>query len=90
MPYDRKDFTSGADTFGFSGATINLAGGDYVVPDTVKAIMVVTPGNVVLRPSLAAADITVSGAPVGLILPWHCSHIRQTGTTAVLATVIGH
>lgn len=89
MPYNRQDFTSGADTFGFGGATISLAGGDYTVPDTVKGIVVTGAGTVVFRPVDSAADITMSALPVGYILPYHCRFIRQTGTTATLATVIG-
>ena len=89
MPYNRQDFTSGADTFGFGGATISLAGGDYTVPDTVKGIVVTSAGTVVFRPVDSTADITMSALPVGYILPYHCRFIRQTGTTATLATVIG-
>lgn len=89
MAYDRNDFTSGSDTFGFGGGPISLAGGDYAVPNTVKAIVVTTSGTVVLRAVDGAADITITAAPVGYVIPWHCSHIRQTGTTATLATVIG-
>lgn len=89
MPYDRKDFTSGAESFGFGGATISLAGGDYTVPDTVKAIVVVNTGTVIFRAVDGGSDITITSAPVGYVLPWHVSVIRQTGTTATLATVIG-
>lgn len=89
MPYDRKDFMSGADSFGFGGATINLASTDFTVGDTIKGIIVVASGNVVCRPVDAGADITITNAPAGLILPWHCSAIRRTGTTATLATIIG-
>lgn len=89
MPYDRQDFTSGAESFGFGGGPISLAGGDYTVPSTVKGICVVAAGNVVLRAVDGSADITITGAPVGYILPWHALAIRQTGTTATLATIIG-
>jgi hypothetical protein len=89
MPYDRNEFTSGATTLGFSGATISLAGGDFSVNDTVKAIVVCATGNVVFRPVGSGADITMSSLPAGYIIPYHCSVIRQTGTTATLATVIG-
>lgn len=89
MAYNRQDYTSGADTFGFGGGPISLAGGDYTVPATVKGIVVTSTGTVVFRAVDGVADITVSAAPVGYVLPWHCSVIRQTGTTATLATVIG-
>lgn len=89
MPYDRQDFTSGAESFGFGGDTISLASTDYTVPATVKGICVVATGNVVLRAVDGSADITITGAPVGYILPWHASVIRRTGTTATLATIIG-
>lgn len=89
MPYNRNDFTSGADTFGFGGATINLASTDYTVPDTVKAIIVVNAGTVIFRAPDSGADITITSAPVGFVIPWHCSVIRRTGTTATLATIIG-
>lgn len=89
MPYDRNDFTSGSDTFGFGGDVISLASVDYTVPDTVKAIIVTNPGNIVLRSKDGTADITITAAPVGFILPWHCLAIRRTGTTATLATIIG-
>jgi len=88
MPYDRKDFTAGADSFGFGGAPISLAGGNYTVPDTVKGIVVVNAGNVVCTP-VDGSDITITSAPAGFILPWHCVTIKQTGTTATLATIIG-
>lgn len=89
MAYDRTRAGDGPATYGFDGATISLGGGDYTVPDTVKAIVVVATGNVVCRPVNAGADITITDAPVGMALPWHCTAIRQTGTTATLATVIG-
>ena len=89
MAYDRNDFTSGADTFGFGGATINLASTDYTVPNTVKAITVVASGNIVFRAPDSAADITIVNAPVGYVIPWHCGFIRKTGTTATLATIVG-
>lgn len=89
MPYDRNDFTSGADTFGFGGDVISLASTDYTVPNTVKGIIVVSTGTVVLRTRDGTADITVTSVPAGFILPWHCLAIRRTGTTATLATIIG-
>lgn len=89
MPYDRTDFTSGAQSFGFGGVPISLASTDFTVPNTVKAICVVAAGNVVFRAVDGTADITITGAQVGYILPWHASVIRRTGTTATLATVIG-
>jgi len=89
MSYDRKTAGSGPATFGFDGATIDISTDDYTVPDTVKAIVVVAAGDVVCRPLGAAADITITDAPVGFVLPWHCSKIEKTGTTATLATVIG-
>lgn len=89
MPYNRQDFTSGADTFGFGGVTINLGSGDYAVADTVKAIVVTAAGSVTFRPVDGAADITMTALPVGYILPYHCSFVRQTGTTATLATIVG-
>jgi len=87
--YDRDNYSSGADTFGFDGAEISLAGGDYSVSDEVKAVVVISAGNVVFRAVDAGSDITMTGLPAGYIIPWHCSVIRQTGTTATLATLIG-
>lgn len=87
--YDRTRAGSGPSTFGFDGATIDLSGGDFTVPDTVKAIVVVSAGDVVCRPLNAAEDITITAAPVGMLLPWNCLSITETGTTAILATVIG-
>lgn len=76
-------------TFGVDGATISLASTDYTVPNTVKAIVVVAAGNIVCRPLNAGADLTITSAPVGFVLPWHCVKITKSGTTATLATVIG-
>lgn len=87
MAYDRKQAGKGPSTFGFGGVPISVAGGNYTVPDSVKAIVVVATGNVVLRSVNGASDITVTGAPVGFVLPWHCLTIYQTGTTATLATI---
>jgi hypothetical protein len=89
MSFDRNNYSSGADTFGFDGATISLAGGDYTVGNTVKAIVVAATGDVVFRPVDADADITMTALPAGYIIPYHCLAIRQTGTTATLATIIG-
>lgn len=89
MAYDRKTAGFGPATFGNDGATIDLSSTDYTVPDTVKAIVVVASGDVVCRPLNAGADVTITGAPVGMLLPWNCSQITKTGTTATLATVIG-
>jgi hypothetical protein len=89
MAYDRTTAGQGPGTYGYDGATIDLSTTDYTVPDTVKAIIVVAAGNVICRPVDAAADITITDAPVGFVLPWHCTKIEMTGTTATLATVIG-
>jgi hypothetical protein len=89
MAYDRSTAGGGPSSFGFGGDTISLASTDYTVPSTVKAIVVVATGNVVCRAVNGAADITITGAPVGFILPWHCLTIVKTGTTATLATIIG-
>lgn len=74
-------------TYGLNGETIDLGGGDYEPTLDVKAIVVVATGDVVCRPLNASADITITGAPVGFVLPWHCSKIEATGTTADLATI---
>jgi hypothetical protein len=87
--YDRKTAGTGPATFGYDGEMIDLSSEDYTVPETVKAIMVIASGDVVCRPLYANADITITDAPIGLLLPWHCEKITQTGTTATLATVIG-
>lgn len=89
MPYDRTIAGSGPATEGFDGAAIDLGSTDFVVGNDVKAIIVITAGNVVCRPVGASADITLTSVPAGFRLPWHCSHIRKTNTTAALATVIG-
>lgn len=89
MTYDRRNAGSGPATFGYDGATISLAETDYTVPNTVKAIVVVAAGDVVCRPVNAGADITITDAPVGFVLPWHCVTIARTDTTATLATVLG-
>lgn len=87
--FNRKTAGNSPMTFGFDGATIDLSSTNYTVPDTVKAIVVVAEGNVVCRPVEAGADITITSAPVGFVLPWHCVTIVRSGTTATLATVIG-
>jgi hypothetical protein len=87
--YNRNTAGDGPANIGFGGDLISLASADYAVPDTVKAIVVVASGDIALRAVDGAADITVTGAPVGMILPWHCSVIRKTGTDATLATVEG-
>lgn len=89
MAYDRKIAGSGPQTLGFGGAAIDLAGGDYAVPDRVKAIVLIGEGDVVFRPVSGTEDIAIGGLPAGYVLPWHCSHIRAAGTTAALATVEG-
>lgn len=89
MAYNRNEAGSGPATFGVDGAEIDLSSTDYTVPDTVKAIVVVATGDVVCRPLNAGVDITISDAPVGMLLPWHCTKITKTGTTATLATVLG-
>lgn len=88
MAYNRNTAGDGPQTYGMDGATIDLSGGDFTVPDTVKGIVVVATGDVVCRPVNADADITITVAPVGMMLPWHCTKIESTGTTATLATVI--
>jgi hypothetical protein len=89
MSYDRKSAGNGPLTLGWDGATIDLGPGDFQVPDSTKAIVVTTSGNVACKPVNAAVHITLTSLPAGYILPWHCSHIRKAGTTAVLATVAG-
>lgn len=89
MAYNRKTAGSGPDSLGFGGGPIDLSGGDYTVPDTVKGIVVVATGNVICRALNGSADVTITGATVGMHLPFHCLAIRQTGTTATLAEIIG-
>lgn len=89
MPYDRKLSAGGAAAFGLGGgAPIDLSASDFTVLNTVKAIVVVAAGNVVCTP-VGGSSITITGAPVGMLLPWHCSTITKVGTTASLATVLG-
>lgn len=89
MPYDRRQSAGGAAAFGLGGgAPIDLSSADFTVPDTVKAIVVVAAGNVVCTP-VNGSSVTITGAPVGMLLPWHCSQITKVGTTATLATVLG-
>lgn len=88
MSFNRELLNQGAWQYGLDGATIDLSGGDYTVPNNCKAIVVVATGDVICRPLNAGADITITGAPVGFILPWHCVTIVETGTTATLATVL--
>ena len=73
--------------FGRGGDTIDLSSTDFTVGANVKAIVVVAAGNVVCKPMKGSANITITGAPVGMILPWHCKTIVRTSTTATLATV---
>lgn len=87
--YNRGNYSSGPDTFGFNGDTISLANGDFNVDENTKAVVVVSAGNVVFRPVDAESDITITGLPAGYIIPWHCAVIRQTGTSATLSTLIG-
>jgi hypothetical protein len=89
MSYDRKNAGSGPLTLGWSGESIELASGDFRVPDTAKAVVVTSAGDVVCRAVSASTDITMTDLPSGYVLPWHCSHIRQSGTTASLATIVG-
>jgi len=89
MSYNRTTAGGGPLTLGWGGAPINLADGDFAVPDTAKAVVVTADGDVVCRPVNATADIIISGVPAGFLLPWHCAAIRQAGTTASLATVEG-
>ena len=86
MSYNRRTAGSGPTTFGFGGAPIDLSAVDYTVPNTVKGIVVVNTGNVICVP-VSGSSITVTAAPVGFILPWHCVTITRTGTTATLATI---
>ena len=89
MSYDRRSAGSGPQTLAPGGGPINLGGGDFTVPDSVKGIVVTSAGDVVFRALNGSADITMAGLPAGYVLPWHCSHIRKSGTTAALATAEG-
>ena len=89
MSYDRRNAGSGPLTLGWAGESIALASGDFVVHDSVKAVVVTAGGDVTCRAVNAASDITIEDLPAGYVLPWHCSHIRQSGTTASLATIVG-
>lgn len=88
MSFNRELLDEDAFQYGKDGAVIDLGSSDYTVPSNCKGIIVVATGDVVCRPQRASADITITGAPVGLILPWHCIKIEQTGTTATLATIL--
>ena len=89
MAYDRRLGATGASAFGPGGVPISLAGGDFTVTDVVKGVAVVAAGNVAFRTLKGDADIIVTDAPVGWVLPWHIDTIRQAGTTAALATIEG-
>jgi len=87
MTYDRKTAGKGPLTPGWDGNVIDLANGDYEVADSVKGIVVTVAGDVACKPVNGKAVISLEGLPAGYILPWHCSHICQRGTTASLATI---
>ena len=89
MSYDRRNAGSGPLTLGTSGETIDLSPGDFLVPDSVKAIVITVGGDVVCKAMFGGADISMTGLPAGYVLPRHCSHIRKSGTTARLATISG-
>jgi hypothetical protein len=89
MSYDRSTAGNGPQTMGWGGGPIDLSTADFQVPDTVKGVTLTSPGNVALRAVRGTVDIIMTNLPSGYVLPWHCSHIRKTGTTAALATIIG-
>lgn len=47
-----------------------------------KGLYVGVTGDVVLRASQSAADVTFRNVPAGMILDVQASHVRATGTTA--------
>lgn len=88
MAFNRELLDPSAFHYGKDGATIDLGAGDFIVPNNCKGVVVVAAGNVVCRPQRATADITITAAPVGYVLPWHCIKIESVGTTATLATIL--
>lgn len=50
-----------------------------------EKLLVCAAGNIVLRTMNSGADITITGATAGQILPLRAQYVRATGTTATLA-----
>ena len=88
MAYDRDQFAPSPVTLGTKGATIDYSSGDVVLGASVKAVQVVAAGNVVYRPAgETSGSITVTEAPVGMVLLHVPGVIFQSGTTATLVSV---
>lgn len=88
MSYDSSNFNPGPNTKGRLGSMIDYSAGDVTLTSSVKAVVVVATGNVVYTPVDAPSNqITITGAPVGLLLPHIPGTIVKTGSTASLATV---
>lgn len=88
MGYDNTTFAGNPLTRGLKGHTIDYSGGDVTLGITVKGVMVCAAGNVVYRPAgETSGSITITSAPVGLILPQVPGLIVKIGSTAALCTI---
>ena len=85
---DPWDKTPDELTFGREGATITPSDSDDL--ETVsKGVLVCAAGNVVFIPAGNADNetITITSAPVGLVIPFFIRRVLSTGTTATVASI---
>lgn len=89
MAFDYDRWPNTPATFGHRGQVLDLSTADAPVGRDVKGLMVVAAGNLVYHPAgnAAGVDITITGAPVGLLIPHYVDVVRRTGTTASVATI---
>lgn len=84
-PWDR---TPDELSFGRAGATITPSD-TADLPTVAKGLFVCAAGNVKFTPVDNADDapITITSAPVGLVIPWFVKRVFSTSTTATVASI---
>lgn len=84
---DLKDFSPSLTSFGRIGAIVTPSDDTDLPGGSVKAIVLLTAGDVSLLPAGSDVPLDFEGLPSGFIPPFIVRRVLATGTTATVATV---
>ncbi|TPW28606.1 hypothetical protein FJU08_17540 [Martelella alba] len=88
MTFNRRSKAPSMSSFGFKGRQVDLSGGDVLLGDSVKAVVVMAAGDVSYRPAGETdGALLFSSLMSGAVLPHVPGVIFADGTTATLCTV---
>ncbi|TNB46812.1 hypothetical protein FF124_14740 [Martelella lutilitoris] len=88
MSFERETFEGNLGTFGFKGRVLDLNAGDVPLGSEVKAIVLLSAGDVAYRPAGEEEGvIPFVGMAAGFIPPHVPGLVIASGTSATVATI---